>query len=733
MSRLSYSLYVALLATSNISVAQASPSDVFNQWGQTQWVNRSVHLNSLGITTPAVFDYASNMREFYLPVPKDIPIDNASMILNGSYLRANGGNTTMSVSIDGYPVAAQKFNDNQGTLNQVIGVDGLPRQTGFVRLGVQWASFLYERLCSNNTAIGNNLTVDPNKSIFQYRYNKNLIKDVSLAVSALPISPTILTSHVMSKSAYDTAWRVGLELEHRGKKVQFKALPAVGDTIDLSKVVIPEDLKNIPAFNALSTKNTAFQIKDLAQLGALIALGENGPLTADIAIQDSALNNGLTQAVQALRNEINTSAPQSLNAFDTYIFQRFSLLKNTPSPSSVGLYSLGGLPTIAISAESQDNIAKILAPLWPSMMVTPSVVINKINEPKIIDNKILLSRLSGYNNMIGSLDIVSHADRSMTFDLGDIAKDGYIPSQVSFDVSGAPDVNNVTPIVSIFFNDFLLGAEQLNNRGKPQRMTVDIPSYALSAKNTIRVAFYRQPTQALCQEPSIAYPVSILPGSHLNLKKQSLGDNFIGMTARFADPTDLIIPDNWLNTPNQSLPQLVSTAYATGISTESARLLINSAQSPAKPDHPFLAFNVDDKDTTTADYKNGKLVLKGATSKDIMLDADGLTRLSTLEVTKAFGQTGVLYHVIGKEIPKPEQSYRLTQGNLAVIGDRGVLLQMDKNDPSGAEIIETSNPQSIFEKYMWVWGVLVAIFVFALLAARVAYVRRKKSNASSEK
>lgn len=733
MSRLSYSLYVALLATTSISVAQASPSDVFNQWGQTQWVNRSIHLNALGITTPAVFDYASNMREFYLPVPKNIPIDNASMALNGSYLRANGGNTTMSVSIDGYPVTAQKFNDNQGVLNQQVGIDGLPRQTGFVRLGVQWASFLYERLCSNNTAIGNNLTIDPNKSVFQYRYNKNLIKDVSLAISALPLSPTILTSHVLSKSAYDTAWRVGLELEHRGKKAQFTALPAVGDTIDLSKISIPDDLKNIPGFNALSNKNTAFQIKNLAQIGALLALGENGPLTADIVIQDSALNNGMTQAIQALREEINTSSPQSLNAFDTYIFQRFSVLKNTPSPSSVGLYTLAGLPTITISADSQENIAKILAPFWQNMIVTPSVVINQVNEPKIIDNKVLLSRLSGYNNMIGSLDIVSHADRSMTFDLGDIAKDGYIPSQVSFDLSGAPDVNNVTPIVSIFFNDFLLGAEQLNNRGKPQRMTVDIPSYALSATNTVRVAFYRQPTQALCQEPSIAYPVSILPGSHLTLKKQSLGDNFIGMAARFANPTDLIIPDSWLNTPDKSLPQVVSTAYATGISTESTHLLINSAQSPAKPDNAFLALNVDDKNATTADYKNGKLVLNGKTAKDIMLDVDGLTHLSTIEVTKAFGQTGVLYHVIGKEIPKPQQSYRLTQGNLAVIGDHGVLMQIDKNDPSGADLIETSNPQSIFEKYMWVWVVIAAIFIFALLAARVAYVRRKKSNASSEK
>lgn len=733
MSRLSHSLYVALLATSAVTSVHATPADVFTQWGQTQWINRSMNLNELGITTPTVFDYAANLREFYLPVPKNVPIDNASMTLNGSYLRVNGGNTTMSVSIDGYPVAAQKFNENQGILNQPVGIDGLPRQTGFVRLGVQWSSFLYEHLCSNNTAIGNNLTVNPNKSLFQYRYNRNAIKDVSLAINALPLSPTILISHIASKSSYDTAWRVALELEHRGKNVRYKVLPAIGDTIDLSQISIPDDLKNIPAFNALASKSNAFQIKSLAQLGALIALGENGPITADIVIQDDALTNGMVQAIQALRAEIDTSSSQSVSAFDTYLFQRFSLLKNTPTPSSVGLYSLGGLPTLTISGESQDRIADILTPLWQDIIVTPQAVINKITAPQIIDGKVLLSRLSGFNNMTGSLDIVSHADRAMSFDLGDVAKDGYLPSQVSFDLSGAPDVNNVTPIVSIFFNDYLLGAEQLNNRGKPQRITVDIPRYALSATNTVRVAFYRQPTQAMCQEPSIAYPVSILPGSHLAFKKQSLDDNFIGMAARFASPTDLIIPDTWLNTPDKTLAQLVSTAYATGISTQSTRLLINSPQSPAKPDNHFLALNVDDKNQSAVDYKNGKLVLKGRSDKEVLLDIDGINHLASIEVTKAFGETGVMYHVIGQDVPKLSKSYRLTEGNLAVIGDQGVLLQIDKNDPSGISVIESSNPQSLFERYIWLWIVLVGLFIFALLAARVAYVRRKKSESSSEK
>src|SRR5450830_975195 len=95
------------------AAAAGNPAQQFQQWSADNWITRTISLAELGFTTPGVLDSGGNRREYYLPVPAGIVISDAAIQLNARYLRADGGRTSMMLSVDGYPVAARRFNEEQ--------------------------------------------------------------------------------------------------------------------------------------------------------------------------------------------------------------------------------------------------------------------------------------------------------------------------------------------------------------------------------------------------------------------------------------------------------------------------------------------------------------------------------------------------------------------------------------------------------------------------------------------
>lgn len=719
-----YVLGAAVLCASPAVWADAA--NQFQQWNSDRWVNRTISLSELGLTSPAVFDGASVVREFYLPVPSDIPLDNATMQLNGQYLRVDGGRTSMTVSIDGYPVAAHRFTEDQGAIRQAIGIDGLPRNSGFVRFGVNWSSFISEQVCTDNRTPGNSLRIN-NDSSFSYRFDRNAIKTLASAWSALPNHPVILTGKTLSFPAYDTAWRTGASLQKFGKKIQFKSLPAIGDTIDVSGINIPADLNTIPAFSHLGSATKEYVIRDLADIGALIALGDKGPLRADILITDADMLSQMRDATSALKAQIDANASAAATAYTTWIAQSFTALNDQQTGGQIRLAKFGGAPVISVPSNIGDKADGLFQTLWKPTAVSAALTVDKASTPAIDSELILLTRLGQFNAITGTIDVLSRADRSVSFDLGSVATDGRLPSEIVFDLSAAPNINGTQPIATVYFNDYLLGARQLTADGKPQRLSVDIPAYTLSARNEIRISFLRQPTQERCHDLPIAYPVSILPGSHLRLAKQSLGADFVGVAGKYADKSVLLVPDLWLTQPASSLPQVISIANATGFPTQHSTLKVIKTNDIAKPDSSFLAFDVLFEVQPGASIRQGKLVINN-NSHTPLLDITGIDRIATVEVQKIAGETGIVYRNAGTQPPKTIEGFRLTQGDMAVIGDAGVLLQMDKSDPNGAQLAAKSNPQSVWQRYMTVWLVLLALLLLVFITARIAHVRNRKKN-----
>jgi hypothetical protein len=162
-----------------------------------------------------VLSSTDTKREIYLPASANVPLDGAALQLDANYLRANGGRTTMIVSLDNYPVSAP----------------------------------------------GNILRIEPT-SRFTYRYNGAAIRDLAAAWGALPATAVIpVAGGSLSADSYDTAWRLGVALADGGKH----------------------------------------KMKDAAEIGALMSLGQSGPFRADVIVADKALIASMAAAFAARR------------------------------------------------------------------------------------------------------------------------------------------------------------------------------------------------------------------------------------------------------------------------------------------------------------------------------------------------------------------------------------------------------------------------------------------------
>ncbi|TFZ32985.1 hypothetical protein EWW49_34500, partial [Pseudomonas syringae] len=135
----------------------------------------------------------------------------------------------------------------------------------------------------------------------------------------------------------------------------------------------------------------------------------------------------------------------------------------------------------------------------------------------------------------------------------------------------------------LFRNDDLIGARQLTADGKKERIEARIPQSALAAQNVLRVSFQRQPVSNQCLETPQAFPISVLPTSHIVLDKVTPDENFSGMAARFATDTQIMVPKGYLARPASSLPQVIRIARASGVSPVRAQPRVSAAASVAGP------------------------------------------------------------------------------------------------------------------------------------------------------
>lgn len=713
-----------LLATAQAPVNPAgSAAEVFRRLNADRWVSREVTLADLGFTGPLILGAPDTARELYLPVPANIPLTDGEIRLNGSYMRADGGRTSMVISLDGYPVSSRPFALDKGDAAIVLGVDGKPRPSGFVRMGLNWNTALgAEWLCADGRTPGNVLRIEPD-SRFTYRYDGSAIRDLTTAWGALPSAPVILVSSTnIGSPAYDSAWRMGVALERAGKRSTVRALPAVGATVNLDGVAVPQALRGVPAFAALS-QGGQHKLKDAAEVGAMLALGASGPLRADIIIADKAMTAGITAAFNALSGQLQSSAPDAVTPFAEW---RTAALDPAARPATTGEVSLAyvfGRPAIVVQEGAGAQAAGLFSSYWNSVAVASNMGVRVATAPAGDASSVSLKYLGGKP---GSIDVLAHADWIASFDIGAVAANGRLPSSLVIDIAAAPSAARTPPVVSVFMNDILLGARELEAKGKAERITAPVPAYSLLARNTLRVSFVRQMASDRCRETPEAYPVSVLPSSHMLLEKATPSQDFTGMVSRFASGAHVMVPAAYLADAAASLPRVIRLAASTGVSPVNARFTaVNGDDIPA-PGGAFLAMELPLKGVDTkVKIESGRMVLAADDDQPI-LDVSGLNNVGIVEVVKIGGDTGVSYRNAGSGAPAMDKPLLLGPGDLALLGTGGLLREINSDDPTGRKAVGVKSGSWLLgQGYWWMVPVLAIIFMIALLVFASRARRRK--------
>ncbi|HTH80927.1 MAG TPA: cellulose synthase [Ramlibacter sp.] len=690
------------------AVNAVSVADAFRKLNADTSITRTVTLAELGIA-PIVLGSSDTTREISLPVPPNVPLANATLQMDASFVRADGGRTTLILSLDGYAASARPVTAERGDGSITLAVDGSPRPNGMVRFNVDWRTAVTrENACSDTRTPGNLLRIEPTTRM-SYRFDTAALQDIPSAWAALPATPVVLiTSNQLSAQAYDAAWRVGVALERAGKHPRIRVLPAVGDTVDVANIAVPAVLKHVPAFAAIADGGRR-KIRDIAEVGALVALGAAGPVQADIVIGDRSAPGLLKQALDALRAQL---PPEGLDAFDQWRDRALDGWARQLAAGQVRVATVFGRPAVVVAQDAGPDAAALFAQAAQQPGSAPINVVSG-DDPRADLAAISLKYLGAKP---ATLDVLTRGDWTMGFPIDAVSGDGRSPSALVIDVAAAPGAARYSPVASVFLNDVLIAARELDATGRRERIVAPIPRYALGAQNQVRVSFVRQSASDRCRELPEAYPVSVLASSHMLLDKSDPGPDFSGLITRLSSGASLLVPVAYLHDAQATLPRVISLAASVGLPAARTRFDALGDDGPQKIKGPFLALDIALKDVDSeVRIEAGHLFAQG--SGRPLLDVGGLPRAGIVEVVKQGSSWGALYRTLGSRGPSPEHALQLSQGNVAVISGDSLRAQINTWDPTGQSLIGDKARVPMAPHHLWMlWAVLVV-----LLAAAAAY------------
>ena len=708
--------------------APRSAGEMFSRMASDAWVPRTITFKDLGFTDPVVLGYPDTIKEIYLPVPPGVNLANATLQLDASYVRADGGRTTLIYAIDGSPVMAKAFAAERGDASATLTIDGKPRPSGFVRLNIDWRTAVArENTCADARTPGNLVRIEPT-SKFVFRFNGSEVRDLTSAWAAMPSTPTILIAgNQLSAEAYDTAWRVGVALERAGKRPVIKTLPQVGETVNMQGIAIPQQLKGIPGFAGL-TENGPHKIKDAAEAGAVMALGAAGPVQADIVIADRGAAAAMAQPLEAIGGQIRASSPDADAAFQQWRTAAIDPWGKPVVSNEIRLANVLGRPTIVIAPDAGAKAAGLFTQIWQHAAAGPNLVVGAAEEPGKGDRAAVSLRYLGAKP--ASFDVLAKADWNATFDIGSVANDGRAPGTLVMDVAASPSAARTPPVVSVFMNDVLLGAKEMEAHGRRERIVAPIPRYALQTRNVVKVSFVRQLASDRCRETPEPYPVAVLASSHMLLDKIDPAADFTGLMAKFADGGTLFIPQSHLDNATTTLPRVIRLAASTGLSPVKAKMQTVAQGAEPKIEGPYLAVDVMPKDVAKNRSDKDRLFLTGSSDKPV-LDVKGLNRVGVIEVAGSGNDIGAVYRTLGSEPPPMDKPIQLSSGNVAIMGNTGLRGEVNTRDPAAYEPVREAQPAFYERSYWWLLPiVIVALFIGVLVfASRARRMKKQRTDA----
>ncbi|MDA8451407.1 hypothetical protein M5C97_13305 [Acidovorax sp. NCPPB 3859] len=713
---------ICMMGLSVPLLAMASPAgDALQRLQGDTWVTRSFALSDLGFTDAVLLNGFDAKQEFFLPVPRTLPLAEASIDFNGRYYKAEEGRTSMLLSVNGRPVFSRRIESPEGDASQVLKVDTSVRTNGFLRLGVNWLNNVAHRICEVERATGNVLSVAA-ETRFNYRFSSGALTSLADAWVTLPARPTLLVaSRNLSKASYDTAWRIGAALEQANRRVVVKAFPVPGDTVDTTGWQVPSGLASLPAFAGLATGNARYVLKDDAEIGALVVLGAVSA-TGDIAVADGALQQQIGKALDALGAQLAGDA-DGARAFTAWRNLQTVAAPGGLASHQIRLATLGARPVIAVAEDAGAQAAGVFVEVWRNILVTRQATVARADAPDAEDRTVI--RLAGFGSD-ASFDVVSRGDWTASLPLAAVAVNGRMPSDLVIDIAAAPGASSTRPVASVFWNNVLLSARRLEADGRPERLDARVPGYALGLSNVVRVSVQRQPYSNDCNETPQGFPVNVLPTSYVRAGDSEPDGTFVGLLPLMSGTPVVAVPASYLADAPQSLARLIRIAVAAGVTPVRAEFAVVEQGKPFAPGRPFLALQVPVQGTEPkVQIQDAHLRINGRNAP--WLDVDGLARLSAVEVSRSNGQHGLVWQPLGEQTAAVQKAFVLNRGDIALIGADGPVSWVDSSNPS-ASLPPGAGESAFYEWRRYLsWGVpLLSILLLVVLLVLVAAYRARR-------
>lgn len=700
--------------------------DAIRQLGASDGLQRSVTLKELGIVDPVVLAGTAT-QDFYLPVPRGLPLGDASIAFDGRYLKGEPGTSTVVISLNGTPAVSQTVPDGEGTLQRNLPVAQPARASDFVRLGVNWRNRNNsQQRCDENHSLANSLTISPQTRL-SYRVDPRDVRTIEDVWNTLPVRTTVLVSgRQLEQASFDSAWRIGASLQRNNRRMQVRALPAVGEVIDLRGLEVPAALAGVPAFAALRGAEPQHKLASDAELGALLMLGA-AQVSGDIVVADKALQQRLTAAFAALQAQL-AADPDAGQALQQWRARRAPLASEALASQQLRALPMGRQMVLAVASDAGARVAGLQEAALQRLLVSDNVTVAAAQPPQWDEAKGI--RLSSLGGSPDSFDVLSRGEWTMNFPLSAVASQGRMPGEITLYVAAAPGASATRPVATLFWNGMLLSARQLDANGQPERLRARVPGYALGINNTLRVSVQRQPYSADCNEIPQPYPASVLPAiSYVTPGKAEPNGSFIGLLPLLGARSQLLVPASYLSAAPAALERMANLAAASGLSASQAELVVAQADAPAKPSMPFVAMEVPVEGAKPlVTVTDGQQLRIRGKSLD-WLDIKGLKQLSSAEVVTAGGQQGVLWRAIGEWTGGLGEPFLLNRGNIAVIGGDGPLAWVDSSNPDAG--IPSGPREGAFHEWRnflsWsVPGIAIALVVVVLLVLLAWAVARSK-------
>ena len=513
--------------------------DAIRQLGASDGLQRSVTLKELGIVDPVVLAGTAT-QDFYLPVPRGLPLGDASIAFDGRYLKGEPGTSTVVISLNGTPAVSQTVPDGEGTLQRNLPVAQPARASDFVRLGVNWRNRNNsQQRCDENHSLANSLTISPQTRL-SYRVDPRDVRTIEDVWNTLPVRTTVLVSgRQLEQASFDSAWRIGASLQRNNRRMQVRALPAVGEVIDLRGLEVPAALAGVPAFAALRGAEPQHKLASDAELGALIMLG-SAQVSGDIVVADKALQQRLTAAFAALQTQL-AADPDAGQALQQWRARRAPLASEALASQQLRALPMGRQMVLAVASDAGARVAGLQEAALQRLLVSDNVTVAAAQPPQWDEAKGI--RLSSLGGSPDSFDVLSRGEWTMNFPLSAVASQGRMPGEITLYVAAAPGASATRPVATLFWNGMLLSARQLDANGQPERLRARVPGYALGINNTLRVSVQRQPYSADCNEIPQPYPASVLPAiSYVTPGKAEPNGSFIGLLPLLGARSQLLVP-----------------------------------------------------------------------------------------------------------------------------------------------------------------------------------------------